>query len=151
MQMSFILKILVFILILPCAYLIYLSLTAVRPVTELVDGKLRPCPGNPNCVCSEYKGRFHTNPLNNGQGDLNLTRLAKIIDSMDGHIEAANDAYIRASFTTKVFRFLDDLEIRLDPDQQIIHVRSESRSGRSDFGVNRKRIESLRQYLLNQI
>ena len=62
-------------------------------------------------------------------------------------IKVVEDNYIRAEFTSKVFRFVDDVEFYF-PDtkskETIIHVRSASRVGHSDFGVNRKRIEQIR-------
>ena len=54
------------------------------------------------------------------------------------------DDYLAVTFTSSIFRFVDDLEIRIDTDQQLIHLRSASRVGRSDGGVNRKRLERLK-------
>jgi len=59
-------------------------------------------------------------------------------------VEDAN-GHIRAGATSKVFKFVDDVEFWLDPAKRIIQVRSASRVGYWDFGVNRKRIESLRE------
>lgn len=53
--------------------------------------------------------------------------------------------YLHAVFTSLVFRFQDDVEILRDADAQVLHVRSASRVGHSDLGVNRKRVERLRQ------
>ncbi len=52
--------------------------------------------------------------------------------------------YLRAEFRSRVFRFVDDVEFLVDEHSRVIHVRSASRVGYSDLGVNRKRIESLR-------
>lgn len=51
--------------------------------------------------------------------------------------------YIHAEFTTLVFRFVDDVELLLDPETHRIHFRSASRKGYSDLGVNRRRMEKL--------
>jgi uncharacterized protein (DUF1499 family) len=51
--------------------------------------------------------------------------------------------YLRAEVRSRVFRFVDDIEFLLDTEQQLIHVRSASRSGHSDFGVNRRRVEQI--------
>lgn len=56
--------------------------------------------------------------------------------------------YIYAQSTTKLLKFTDDVEFALDAQNSVIHARSASRIGRKDFGVNRARIEALRQALL---
>ena len=52
--------------------------------------------------------------------------------------------YLHAEYRSRLFRFVDDLELQLRADQRIIAVRSASRLGYSDFGVNRRRVETLR-------
>jgi uncharacterized protein (DUF1499 family) len=59
-------------------------------------------------------------------------------------IIAMDDHYIHAEFTSAFFRFVDDVEFYFDSEAKIIHMRSASRIGYSDFGVNRKRLEKLR-------
>jgi uncharacterized protein (DUF1499 family) len=54
------------------------------------------------------------------------------------------DRYIHAEFTSALFRFVDDVEFQIDAESGLIHFRSASRVGRSDLGVNRKRMESIR-------
>lgn len=54
--------------------------------------------------------------------------------------------YLHAVFTSRIFRFKDDLELRMDRENRIIHLRSASRTGYSDFGVNRKRAEQFRNF-----
>jgi uncharacterized protein (DUF1499 family) len=44
-------------------------------------------------------------------------------------------------------KFVDDLELWFDPVNQTVQVRSASRVGRKDFGVNRQRVEALRSGL----
>jgi uncharacterized protein (DUF1499 family) len=66
------------------------------------------------------------------------------VREMGGSIQVENDNYLAATFASSIFRFVDDLEIRVDKDQKIIHLRSASRVGRSDQGVNRERIERLK-------
>jgi uncharacterized protein (DUF1499 family) len=55
--------------------------------------------------------------------------------------------YVHAKFTSRLFRFVDDVEFCIDDDLRIIHVRSSSRVGYFDFGVNRRRIERIRAKL----
>jgi uncharacterized protein (DUF1499 family) len=54
------------------------------------------------------------------------------------------DDYIHAEYTSALFRFVDDVELYFDKAKKIIHVRSASRVGYGDMGVNRKRVEELR-------
>jgi uncharacterized protein (DUF1499 family) len=55
------------------------------------------------------------------------------------------ETYVHATFTSRVFRFVDDLEFYFVLDAPVIHVRSASRVGYSDLGVNRKRVEKIRK------
>jgi uncharacterized protein (DUF1499 family) len=55
--------------------------------------------------------------------------------------------YLYAEFTSMLIGYVDDVEFYFPPDEQVIHVRSASRLGYSDFGVNRKRIEDIRAKL----
>jgi len=54
------------------------------------------------------------------------------------------DHYVHAKFTSRFFRFMDDVEFSIDDDLRIIHFRSSSLVGYYDFGVNRRRIERIR-------
>jgi uncharacterized protein (DUF1499 family) len=56
-----------------------------------------------------------------------------------------SDSYLHAEFTSLIFRFVDDVEFVIDNDAKVIHVRSASRLGTSDLGVNRKRVEEIRR------
>jgi uncharacterized protein (DUF1499 family) len=63
---------------------------------------------------------------------------------MGGKIMHEDDYYLWATFSTKIFRFVDDLELRMDENNGVIHIRSGSRVGYSDMGANRRRIENFR-------
>ena len=52
--------------------------------------------------------------------------------------------YLRVQFTTQILRFKDDVEFHLVTAGGIVHIRSASRVGYSDFGANRKRVEMIR-------
>lgn len=117
--------------------------------TGLVEGKLARCPESRNCICSEFEmdTSHYVVPLEFSQGDAvkTLGKLKGIIAEMGGSIEAENSEYLAATFTSSVFRFVDDLEVRIDDDAKLIQLRSASRVGRGDGGVNRKRIERLKK------
>lgn len=112
------------------------------------DGLLAACPDSPNCVSSQAKDPAHfIEPIvfqGNGRDELN--KIINIIKSIKRtKIIESNGNYVRAEFTSAIFRFVDDVEFHLDEKNNVIHVRSASRVGYSDMGVNRKRIEMIRQ------
>ena len=114
----------------------------------LVKGRLTQCPDTPNCVCSEFvpDAAHYIEPLFISAGDAaqTLVRLKTIIRDMGGSIQAEKADYLAATFTSSIFRFVDDLEIRVDTGQKMIHMRSASRVGHGDGAVNRKRVERLK-------
>ena len=62
-------------------------------------------------------------------------------------VVSANNNDIHAECRSMIFRFVDDLTLNLNPSNGIIHIRSASRTGYSDLGVNRRRVENLRKKL----
>jgi uncharacterized protein (DUF1499 family) len=131
-------------------YLITFAYLAIKSRTPgeigLAGGKLRPCPGTPNCVDSEgADSRWQVAPLTfRGDAAQAWQAAKKTIVGMGGRIEKDSDGYLWATFRTKFWRFVDDLELRLDKDRGVIMVRSAARVGKGDFGVNRKRVEKIR-------
>ena len=122
--------------------------TGVRPANLGVkDGKLAPCPSSPNCVSSQGSDTAHAiEPLSfTGTVAGAHAALRTIILSMKrSQIITDTDSYIRAEFTSAIFRFVDDTEFWFDDNAKVIHVRSASRIGHSDLGVNRERVEEIR-------
>ena len=117
-----------------------------KPPVGMVNGRLSPCSTRPNCVCSEDEDLpSYVKPLAfSGSADSSWEIARRIIREMGGKIVREDGFYLWATFSTSLFRFVDDLELRMDEDNELIHVRSASRVGYSDMGVNRKRIEDLR-------
>ncbi|MCH7882211.1 MAG: DUF1499 domain-containing protein [Proteobacteria bacterium] len=114
----------------------------------IVEGKLTKCPDKPNCICTEFEAdvSHYIDPVVFSQSNTSkvLSRLKNSVREMGGSIQAENDNYLAATFSSSIFRFVDDLEIRIDRNQKMIHLRSASRVGYSDRGVNKKRIERLK-------
>lgn len=111
------------------------------------DGRLAPCPSNPNCVSSQATDEDHrVAPLvYAGSVDDAMNRLKAMIQSLPRTaVITDTGAYLHVEFTTALFRFVDDVEFLADDSARVIHVRSASRLGTSDLGVNRKRIELIR-------
>ena len=107
------------------------------------DGALRHCPGSPNCVRSELPDRDMEPlpcPVDGG-----WERLRRAVVDLGGSIESEGDGYLHATFRSRVFGFVDDLECRRDGE--VAQVRSAARTGWWDMGVNRRRVERLRAAL----
>ena len=109
--------------------------------------QLASCPDKPNCVNSQSVDRRHqVLPLNySGEPATAMERLRRVIESMQRTqvVSAGNDS-LRAEFKSAVLGFVDDVDCLLDAKARVIHIRSASRLGYSDFGVNRKRVEAIR-------
>ena len=112
---------------------------------SLVNGRLSKCSYKPNCVCSEYENdkEHYIEPIIMKNND--LTSLKIILQKMGGVIQFETDRYLFAKFTSHWFSFVDDVEVRFDENNQLAHIRSASRVGRSDMGVNRKRMKQLKE------
>ena len=118
------------------------------------DGVLLPCPNTPNCVCSEYAydTRHYIEPLaaSGAAVSADLAILRELIIEMGGTVQAEQADYLAATFSSALFGFVDDLEIRTDASAGLIHVRSASRVGHGDQGVNRKRVETLKTMFMQR-
>ncbi|MFL2849824.1 MAG: DUF1499 domain-containing protein [Pseudohongiellaceae bacterium] len=132
---------------------IFLSLLAFLPLMTacmgerprnigVQEGRLAACPDSPNCVSS-----FETND------EHGIAPIAATLDQIEQvlvELEEANivgesENYLYAEFTSRLMRYIDDVEFLYDAEARITHVRSASRVGQSDFGVNRDRIEKIRE------
>jgi uncharacterized protein (DUF1499 family) len=108
---------------------------------------LRGCPKSPNCVSSEAKDEKHAIEGFRLKGDPNVSwpLIQDEIASMPRWtIVTATDTYIHVECKSRIFRFIDDLELYFNSSNGIISIRSASRVGYSDFGANRRRVELLR-------
>jgi uncharacterized protein (DUF1499 family) len=123
--------------------------TRPPPILGWHEGRLAPCPDSPNCVCSQDTGEAAITAIPY-PGATEATRvkvLATLAAMPRTRIVTQDGAYVHAECRTLIFGFVDDLELYLDDGAKVIQVRSASRLGQSDFGVNRRRIELLRQEL----
>ncbi len=113
----------------------------------LLSGTLAPCSDKPKCVCSEYRGAeaHYIAPLDysGARPEQAWGDVLQVVEELGGEVVVANDKYIAATFSSSLFGFVDDVECRLDASQEQIQIRSASRVGHSDLGVNRKRIEAM--------
>jgi uncharacterized protein (DUF1499 family) len=116
--------------------------------TAAPSNRLSPCPKSPNCVSSLSEDESHqVEPLTyNGPLEEAREKLISVINSMKrSQVVIAEDTYIHATFTSFFFRFVDDVEFSFDNARNVIDARSASRTGYSDLGVNRRRVEEIRR------
>ena len=109
---------------------------------------LPPCPSTPNCVSTQAKSAVHAiAPISyRGSAEEAMARIAAVVGSMDrATIVERTPTSMRAEFRTRLFRFVDDVMFEIDETKKTIEFRSASRVGRSDLGVNRKRMEAIRK------
>ena len=110
----------------------------------LIKGRLADCGAAPNCVSSEAD----TQPEKEvAPYKASLRDVRAAIIATGGTITREQDGYISATYMSKLFKFVDDFEVR-DAGAGIVHVRSASRVGYSDRGINRKRVRSVRKGLI---
>lgn len=116
------------------------------PKAGLVDGHLRPCPNSPNCLNSENSGPSAIAPLAyTSSSAVAWQNIKKTIEDSGGYIVDSQPGYLRAVYTSQLMQFVDDLELRLDESAGLIQIRSSSRLGFWDMGVNKRRVEQIRR------
>lgn len=113
-------------------------------------GALRACPSSPNCAATEPSGELPPFRLALPAAAA-WPRVREAIASLERcRVAEESPTYLRAECTSRVFRFVDDLEIEQRTESATLAVRSASRSGYSDLGVNRRRVERLRALLIER-
>ena len=117
---------------------------------DTANGRLARCPSSPNCVCSDSeRGRHSVEPLRfRGDPQAAWEAVQRVTLAMPRtRIVQREPGYLRAECRSALMGFVDDLELELRASEQLIAVRSASRLGWSDMGVNRRRVEELRRRL----
>jgi uncharacterized protein (DUF1499 family) len=114
------------------------------------DGKLAPPRSSPNNVSSQAPKEDSEHAIAalkfRGNGAEALVVLRKVIDAMDRTLVVQHDGtYLYAEFRSRLMGYVDDVEFSVSEKEGVIHVRSASRLGRRDFGVNRARVEAIRR------
>lgn len=119
------------------------------------DGRLARCKRTPNCVCSQGDPRdteHYIAPIAfRGNAVQAMAAARHAVEGMRRARVVRSEAnYLYAEFRSKLMGFVDDVEFMHDEAAGVIHVRSASRLGRRDFGVNRARVEALRAAIAAQ-
>jgi uncharacterized protein (DUF1499 family) len=110
------------------------------------EGRLAPCKRTPNCVSSQADPGDREHYIAPLAFTGTIAELRRAIESLP-RVTVIREApdYLYAEFRTPLLRYVDDVEFLKAGG--VVHVRSASRLGRRDFGVNRRRIEEIRALL----
>ena len=148
------------ILVLGLALAVYQGLRSARDrgpsrdeaAVGVHEGLFTPCPDTPNCISTQASPEDRRHYAESvpfvGSPDDRLTVLLKVLSSLPRvKIIEQEQSYVRAEFLTAVIRFVDDVEFYLPPDDPVIHIRSASRVGFGDLGLNRRRYNRLARLL----
>jgi uncharacterized protein (DUF1499 family) len=114
-------------------------------------GRLADCPDSPNCVSSQARreSQFLAAIPFHGSSGQAVDILKEVVAAMPrSKLVAEDSGYLHFEFRSFLFRFVDDVEFLVDEPNAVIHFRSASRVGYSDFGVNRRRMEVVRKRFL---
>ncbi len=132
-----------------CALLLVSACAGERPANlGVINGTLAACPDSPNCVSSQAGDERHRiEPFaTGGDPEAAFARLIEIVRRRpDATVIDSTGTYLRVELRTTFF--IDDAEFLLDRERRLIHLRSASRVGYSDLGLNRRRIEEIRRQL----
>lgn len=111
------------------------------------------CPSTPNCVSSlpdeENEHAIPAIPFKD-QSRIHTALVDTLSKDASAKVIVNTPDYVYAEYTSSLMKYVDDVEFLFSPSEKVVHVRSASRVGRSDFGVNRDRIEQLRSQLTNK-
>ena len=131
-----------------------MSDTASNSETGVNHDSIAGCPDSPNCVSSTapQDDSHHIDPfILASPVEQSWNKVIQAVPELPRtKIVRQTDSCIFAESRSRVFRFVDDLSLCLHAPQGLVAVRSASRTGYSDFGVNRKRVEKLRKLLSSQ-
>ena len=116
------------------------------------EGRLLECKRSPNCVSSQADrsdAEHYVEPIRfKGTTVQAMVAAKRAVDLMErSTIVREESGYLCAEFRSKLLGYVDDLELLFDQNAGVLHVRSASRLGRRDFGVNRGRVENLRRLI----
>ena len=118
----------------------------------LKDGRLSACPETPNCVATQADPEDETHYVEpipfSGSGENLLGYLAEWISRQPrAEVVTRRDGYLRAVFSSRLFGFKDDVEVYVPEGRSVVHLRSASRVGKSDMGVNKARYQAIRDVI----
>ena len=115
---------------------------------------LSPCPSSPNCVSTQATDEDHgiaPIPYKKPRAEAKEALKAAIATMARVKLVQEDESYLHYEFTSLLLRFVDDVEFVFDEDAKTLHFRSASRTGYSDLGVNRQRMEQVRALISGKL
>lgn len=112
------------------------------------EARLAPCPNSPNCVSTQsIDAKYSIDPIPyTSSMEEARDRMEEVVRAMPRtKVIRLEEDYMHLECSSRLFRFVDDVEFWFDDADKVIHCRSASRKGYSDLGVNRKRVELIRE------
>ncbi|MGF1541127.1 MAG: DUF1499 domain-containing protein [Pleurocapsa sp.] len=135
------------IIVVASSYIFSSSAIAATSSLGIHNGYLSNCPESPNCVVSQNSDQTHAIAPIPYHTDLSTARetLLKVLSVVPRTtIIQQADNYVLAEAKSRIFGFVDDVEFYFPENEPVIQMRSASRVGESDLGVNRRRLEQIR-------
>ena len=129
--------------LLPCIFITLITIHSHPAMAFTMEGGLSECTVDTNCVLVEWEVNEVKKSYENLIGIASQLPRTKVLEQTNN--------YWHAVVRSLVFRFPDDLEILQMPNEKIIQVRSASRVGVSDLGMNKKRVDRLYNQLLETL
>ncbi|MBL8037033.1 DUF1499 domain-containing protein [Nitrospira sp. CMX1] len=108
---------------------------------------LSACPSSPNCVSTQASDESHAIApflYKKSRAEAKEALKAIVASLPRAKLIEEDESYLHYEFTSLLLRFIDDVEFVLDETAKTVHFRSASRTGYSDLGVNRRRMEQVR-------
>ncbi len=121
---------------------------------HVVMRSLAPCPSSPNCVSTQERGERHgIAPFRFQKSSEGAKEALKAVVGQlpRAKLVEETESYLHYEFTSLLLRFVDHVEFVFDDTTKTIHFRSASRTGYSDLGVNRRRMEEIRTLIEGKV
>lgn len=121
----------------------------------VTEGELLPCPPSPNCVSTqaspEEDSEHHVDPIVYTDDRMKTQLLIEsyMLGKGNAHLVSSSLGYVHFEVKSPLIGYIDDVEFYLPAADSVVHIRSASRIGYSDFGVNRERVRQIQSLLVD--
>ncbi|TDO96446.1 DUF1499 domain-containing protein [Marinomonas balearica] len=147
--------ILVSLVVLVLGFFVFVDIYNTPPENLGVEnGLFASCPNSPNCVSTQADPTdtiHYVEPIvyRGSMKDAQLKIEQYFLSKGDAHIVESRLGYLYLEKSSDLFGFIDDVEFYFPEADSVIHVRSASRVGYDDLGVNTTRVRQVRELLVN--
>ena len=147
--------IIVMIVVVIAVFFIYVGVSNQPPEDlGVTDGLLKPCPSSPNCVSTQAAPEdmaHYSEPIiyTGDRKETQLTIESYMLSKGNARIVSSTLGYVHFEIKSRLVGYIDDVEFYLPEADSVVHFRSASRVGHSDFGVNRERVRQIQDLLVD--